>query len=102
MNRFLAERVEAIAPPEETFLDGICFSVCESLPVLMPLGKKCPEPLVSRKISQPWLEGMLTRFFNGLRMIAGAVTRFSSSRIDEERLTSRDPYLEVYLINRIF
>jgi hypothetical protein len=42
------------------------------------------------------------RLFQGIAGLAGRMRQFNNSRIDEKRLTSRDPYLEAYRIHRIF
>jgi hypothetical protein len=102
LNKLLVEQVGTIVVPEETLLDGICFPDYEPLPVLMSPDKMNPEAVASNPVSLPEPERILARFFRGLRVLAGAFRRFNSARIDEERLTSRDPYLEVYRINRIY
>jgi len=101
MNKLLVEQAGTISTSEEMVLDGIRFPGYEPLPVHLPLGNMRPIA-VSRPASLPWPGRKLARFFHGLKMLAGALRRFNSARIDEERLTSGDPYLEVYRINRIY
>ena len=47
-------------------------------------------------------ENNIPGVFNTRTGLLNQIKRFGTGRIDEERLTWRDPYLEMYRINRIF